>query len=65
MEFARVQYQLIGPLLNGMLYTAEQGCEWRPLTERLGRWHTIYMRAGRFAKSGVSDRVCSIGRLFR
>jgi len=44
-------------VLNAILYVAEQGCKWRGLPKRFGRWHTIYMRMNRWAKSGVSDRV--------
>ena len=72
MELTKEQYKIIEPLfpkprgtkkydnlqaLNGILYIAEQGCKWRALPERFGRWHTIYMRANRWAKSGVLDRV--------
>jgi transposase len=44
-------------VLNAILYVAEQGCKWRGLPKRFGRWHTIYMRMSRWAKSGVLDRV--------
>ena len=44
-------------VLNAILYVAEQGCKWRGLPKRFGRWHTIYMRMNRWAKSGVMDRV--------
>ena len=44
-------------VLNAMLYVAEQGCKWRGLPKRFGRWHTIYMRMSRWAKNGVLDRV--------
>ncbi len=72
MELTKEQYKIIESLfpkprgtkkydnlqaLNGILYIAEQGCKWRALPERFGRWHTIYMRANRWAKSGVLDRV--------
>ena len=30
-------------VLNAILYVAEQGCKWRGLPSRFGRWHTIYM----------------------
>jgi len=43
--------------LNAILYVAEQGCKWRGLPRRFGRWHTIYMRMNRWAKNGVLDRV--------
>ena len=44
-------------VLNAILYVAEQGCQWRGLPKRFGRWHTIYTRMNRWAKSGVLDRV--------
>jgi transposase len=44
-------------VLNAILYVAEQGCRWRGLPKRFGRWHTIYMRMSRWAKNGVLDRV--------
>jgi len=44
-------------VLNAVLYVAEQGCKWRGLPKRFGRWHTIYMRMNRWAKNGVLDRV--------
>src|ERR1700691_830155 len=43
-------------VLNAILYVAEQGCKWRGLPKRFGRWHTIYMRMNRWAKNGVLDR---------
>ena len=44
-------------VLNAILYVVENGCKWRGLPERFGRWHTIYMRMNRWAKSGVLDRI--------
>ena len=44
-------------VVNAILYVAEQGCKWRGLPKRFGRWHTIYMRMNRWAKNGVLDRV--------
>jgi transposase len=38
-------------------FMAEQGCKWRGLPKRFGRWHTVYMRMNRWAKNGVLDRV--------
>src|SRR5216683_2765524 len=43
-------------VLNAVLYVAEQGCKWRGLPKRFGRWHTVYMRMSRWSKSGVLDR---------
>ena len=44
-------------VLNAILYVAENGCTWRSLPKRFGRWHTIYTRMNRWAKAGVLDRV--------
>src|SRR3970040_1168451 len=44
-------------VLNAILYVAENGCKWRGLPKRFGRWHTIYTRMNRWAKAGVLDRV--------
>lgn len=44
-------------VLNGILYVAENGCKWRALPKRFGRWHTVYTRMNRWAKAGVRDRV--------
>ncbi len=44
-------------VLNAILYVAENGCKWRALPPRFGRWHTIYTRMNRWAKAGVLDRV--------
>jgi len=46
-------------LLNAILYVAGNGCKWRALPERYGRWHTVYMRMMRWSKAGVLDRVFS------
>src|SRR3981189_3906115 len=44
-------------VLNEVLYVAEQGCKWRGLPRRFGRWHTIYTRMNRWPRNGVLDRV--------
>ena len=44
-------------VLNAILYVAENGCKWRGLPKRFGKWHTIYMRMNRWAKSGVLDCI--------
>ena len=44
-------------VLNAILYVAENGCKWRGLPRRFGKWHTIYMRMNRWAKNGVLDRI--------
>jgi transposase len=44
-------------VLNGILYVAEQGCKWRGLPPRFGKWHSVYTRMNRWEKNGVLDRV--------
>jgi len=72
MELTEAQYHLIEDclprqrgnvslsnlqVLNAILYVAEQGCKWRALPKRFGRWHTVYTRMSRWSKAGVLDRV--------
>ena len=72
MEITEAQYDLIKDclpvqrgnvrlsnlqVLNAILFVAEQGCKWRALPKRFGRWHTIYTRMSRWSKAGVLDRV--------
>ena len=40
-----------------VLYMVEQGCKWRALPERFGKWNSVYKRARRWAESGVLRRV--------
>lgn len=44
-------------LINALLYVAENGCKWRALPERFGKWHTVYERMNRWSKNGVLQRV--------
>jgi transposase len=44
-------------ILNAFLYVAENGCKWRSLPVIYGKWHTVYTRMNRWAKSGVLDRI--------
>ena len=39
--------------LNALLYAIENGCKWRKLPEKYGKWNTIYKRANRWAKNGT------------
>ena len=72
MEITEARYRLIGDylprqrgdvslsnlqVLNAILYVAAQGCKWRGLPKRFGRWHTIYTRMSRWPRAGVLDRV--------
>ena len=40
-----------------ILYMVEQGCKWRALPERFGKWNSVYKRARRWAERGVLERV--------
>lgn len=44
-------------VLEGWLFVTEEGCSWRALPERYGRWHTVYMRGRRWIDKGVLERV--------
>src|ERR1700678_2043836 len=44
-------------VVNAILFIAEQGCKWRGLPERFGKWHSVYTRLNRWSKKGVLDRV--------
>ena len=44
-------------MINAMLYVAENGCKWRALPPRFGKWHTVYTRMRRWADAGVLDRL--------
>jgi transposase len=72
MELTEAQYRLIEhclprqrgnvtlsnlQVLNAILYVAEQGCNWRSLPKRFGKWHTVYTRMNRWSRRGVLDRV--------
>jgi len=43
--------------LNALLHVAEHGCKWRGLPKEFGKWNSIYVKANRWSKSGVLDRV--------
>ena len=44
-------------VLEGWLFVTKEGCSWRALPERYGRWHTVYMRGRRWIDKGVLERV--------
>jgi transposase len=43
--------------VNALLYVIENGCKWRAVPEKFGKWHTIYMRFNRWSKNGVIERI--------
>ena len=40
-----------------LLYMIENGCKWRALPKKYGKWHTIYMRFNRWSKNGTSEKI--------
>jgi transposase len=44
-------------VVNAILFVAANGCKWRALPERYGKWHTVYTRMLRWSRAGVLDRV--------
>lgn len=44
-------------VLNAILYVAANGCKWRALPEKYGKWNTVYTRMMRWSRAGVLDRV--------
>ena len=43
--------------INAVLYVLENGCKWRALPERFGKWSTVYARFRRRSRSGVLERL--------
>ena len=43
--------------INAILYIAENGCKWRALPEKYGKWNSIYQRFKRWCENGVIQRV--------
>lgn len=44
-------------VLNAILYVAANGCKWRALPEKYGKWNTVYVRMMRWSRGGVLDLV--------
>ena len=43
--------------LCALLYIIENGCKWRALPKKYGKWHTIYMRFSRWSQNGTIQRI--------
>ena len=43
--------------LNALLYAIENGCKWRKMPEKYGKWNSIYQRARRWSQNGTLERV--------
>ena len=46
--------------VEAVLYRFRAGIPWRDLPERFGDWKIVHQRFGRWAKSGVFDRVFTL-----
>ena len=44
-------------IINAILHVLENGCKWRALPERFGKWYSVYARFRRWSRSGVLDRL--------
>lgn len=44
-------------VINAILFDDENGCKWRALPPRFGKWHTVYTQMRRWADAGVIDRL--------
>ena len=44
-------------VLNAIFYVAANGCKWRALPEKYGKWNTVYVRMMRWSRAGVLDRI--------
>ena len=47
-------------VLNAILYVAENGCKWRSLPKRFGRWHTIYTRMNRLEALSLDSTIVQV-----
>ena len=43
--------------INTILYIAENGCKWRALPEKYGKWNSVYQRFKRWCENGVIQRI--------
>ncbi|MFJ8386662.1 transposase [Streptomyces sp. NPDC094438] len=44
-------------VINGVLYWARTGVPWPELSERYGRWRTLYERHRRWSADGIWQRI--------
>jgi len=66
-QYKRIQHLLPKPrkkaeidnltFFRALQYMAENGCRWRALPEKFGKWDTIYQRFRRWITKGVFDRI--------
>lgn len=44
-------------MMNGMLWIARSGCQWRELPEHYGKWQGVYTRFRKWSKDGILGEV--------
>lgn len=44
-------------MLNGMLWIARSGCQWRELPEYYGKWQGLYTRFRKWRDNGTLEKV--------
>jgi len=44
-------------MLNGMLWIARSGCQWRELPEYYGKWQGVYPRFRKWGDEGVLEAI--------
>ena len=43
--------------LNAALHMLENGCKWRSLPKKYGKWNSVYVRLRRWCKQGVLQKA--------
>jgi transposase len=49
-------------MLEALVSISRNGCSWRALPEKFGKWNTIYKRFNRWAHNGVFEKLCTAMR---
>lgn len=44
-------------MMNGMMWIARSGAEWRELPEKYGPWQTVYAKFRKWEKEGILELV--------
>ena len=44
-------------MLNGMLWIARSGCQWRELPEYYGNWQGVYTRFRKWRDEGILEQI--------
>lgn len=43
--------------INAILYVAENGCKWRALPRKYGKWNSVYKRFRRLVEKGIMQQI--------